>query len=196
MKKKLSIVLFLSFGLFLGYKGVKVVNANNLSTTSTSIENSTENSTLTTSTENTSTSTFVSTSESVLPSSTVSVENSSTLVVSSTDEIVEEEKFDLGKWLESIFTKEFLANLGSIGVSLLAVLKVAKDNKILSTQKITTPKEIAEMVKTELEKQEYNNFETYIKTETLSEEIIEKDSLTEEFDLNGKLVKLDVEKVA
>ncbi len=41
-----------------------------------------------------------------------------------------------------------------------------------------------------------NKFETYIKTETLSEEIIESDDLTEEFDLNGKLVKLDVEKVA
>ena len=45
-------------------------------------------------------------------------------------------------------------------------------------------------------KEVVNNFETYIKTETLSEEIIEKDNLTEEFDLNGKLVKLDVEKVA
>lgn len=73
-----------------------------------------------------------------------------------------EKEFDLGEWLSNIFTKEFIANLGSIGVSLLAVLKVAKDNKILGSQKVTTPKEIAEMVKNELEKQEYSNFENYV----------------------------------
>lgn len=73
-----------------------------------------------------------------------------------------EKKFDLGDWLSNIFTKEFIANLGSIGVSLLAVLKVAKDNKILGSQKVITPKEIADMVKKELEKQEYSNFENYV----------------------------------
>ena len=38
-------------------------------------------------------------------------------------------------------------------------------------------------------------FDDYIKKETLSLEIIEKDDLTEEYDLNGKLVKLDVERI-
>ena len=37
-------------------------------------------------------------------------------------------------------------------------------------------------------------FEEYIKKETLSLEVIEKDNLTEEYDLNGRIVKLDVEK--
>ena len=36
--------------------------------------------------------------------------------------------------------------------------------------------------------------EKMIKEETLSIEIIKKDNLTNEFDLNGKIVKLDVEK--
>ena len=39
------------------------------------------------------------------------------------------------------------------------------------------------------------NFKDYIMKETLSEEIIEKDNLEEEFDLNGINVKLDVEKI-
>ena len=38
------------------------------------------------------------------------------------------------------------------------------------------------------------SFSDYIKKETLSLDIIEKDSLTNEYDLNGKIVKLDVEK--
>ena len=38
-------------------------------------------------------------------------------------------------------------------------------------------------------------FDEYIKKETLSLEIIEKDDLSDEYDLNGKLVKLDVERV-
>ena len=38
-------------------------------------------------------------------------------------------------------------------------------------------------------------FNDYIKKETLSLDIIEKDDLTNEYDLNGKMVKLDVEKV-
>ena len=38
-------------------------------------------------------------------------------------------------------------------------------------------------------------FDEYIKKETLSLEIIEKDDLTNEYDLNGRIVKLDVEKV-
>lgn len=83
-------------------------------------------------------------------------------ILTENDIVSNEEEFDIGEWLSNIFTKEFIANLGSIGVSLLAVLKVAKDNKILGSQKITTPKEIAEMVKQELEKQEYSNFENYV----------------------------------
>ena len=39
-----------------------------------------------------------------------------------------------------------------------------------------------------------NMFDEMIKDETLSIEIIRKDNLTEEFDLNGILVKIDVEK--
>ena len=40
-----------------------------------------------------------------------------------------------------------------------------------------------------------NKFEEYIKSETLSIEIIESDKLDNEYDLNGKNVKLDVERV-
>ena len=40
-----------------------------------------------------------------------------------------------------------------------------------------------------------NKFEDYIKKETLSLEIIEKDNLEKEYDLNSHIVKLDVEKV-
>ena len=91
------------------------------------------------------------------------ITSSETSQISTENDIISnEEEFDIGEWLSNIFTKEFIANLGSIGVSLLAVLKVAKDNKILGSQKITTPKEIAEMVKQELEKQEYSNFENYV----------------------------------
>ncbi|MBP3635256.1 MAG: isoleucine--tRNA ligase [Bacilli bacterium] len=45
-------------------------------------------------------------------------------------------------------------------------------------------------------KEVIDNFKDYIMKETLSEEIIKKDDLTMEYDLNGNIVKLDVEKVA
>lgn len=94
--------------------------------------------------------------------SEITLENSEITSEEIVVEDTEEKEFDLGEWLSNIFTKEFIANLGSIGVSLLAVLKVAKDNKILGSQKVTTPKEIADMVRKELEKQEYSNFENYV----------------------------------
>ena len=134
MKKKLLAVLFLSCGIFLGTQTIKSVNASEIVSTSETSENTFEN-------------------------SDIQVEEE---ITSETTESTIEEEFDIGEWLSSIFTKEFIANLGSIGVSLLAVLKVAKDNKILGSQKITTPKEIAEMVKEELSKQEYSNFENYV----------------------------------
>ena len=40
-----------------------------------------------------------------------------------------------------------------------------------------------------------SKFEDYIKSETLSIEIIESDKLDNGYDLNGKNVKLDVERV-
>ena len=40
-----------------------------------------------------------------------------------------------------------------------------------------------------------SSFEDMIKKETLSTELIKKDNLTEEFDLNGLIVKIDVERI-
>ncbi len=45
-------------------------------------------------------------------------------------------------------------------------------------------------------KEVIDSFKDYIMKETLSEEIIKKDDIKEEFELNGKIVKLDVKKVA
>ena len=144
MNKKLLVGLILASGLFIGTHSSKVVLANDESSIVTSSEVVSESTEVSSSIESTS-----------------SVE-STTVVESSTVLPPEEEEFDLGVWLEKTFTAEFFTNLGSIGVGIFALLKMYGQNKTLTTSKILTHQEIADLVLKEINKKENNNFSQYI----------------------------------
>ena len=142
MNKKLLVGLILASGLFIGTHSSKVVLANDESSIVTSSEVVSESTEVSSSIE----STTVVESSTVLPP----------------EENVEEEEFDLGVWLEKTFTAEFFTNLGSIGVGIFALLKMYGQNKTLTTSKILTHQEIADLVLKEINKKENNNFSQYI----------------------------------
>ena len=148
MNKKLLVGLILASGLFIGTHSSKVVLANDESSIVTSSEVVSESTEISSSIE----------SSTVVDSSTI-LESTTVLPP---EEIVEEEEFDLGVWLEKTFTAEFFTNLGSIGVGIFALLKMYGQNKTLTTSKILTPQEIADLVLKEMQKKENSNFAQYI----------------------------------
>ena len=118
--------------------------------------------------------------------------NESTEIVDSSSvlppEEVTEEEFDIGKWMEKTFTAEFFTNLGSIGVGIFALLKMYANNKSLTTSKILTPQEIADLVMKEINKKENNNFSQYVAPLT---ELV-KTSISSSKDL-AKIISLMIE---
>ena len=177
MKKKLLLSLFLFSGLFLAFNSHKEVKANDESSfisSSTTLEES---------------------SSEVISSSVVeessSIIESSTILESTpidTETPTEEEEFDIGVWLEETFTAEFFTNLGSIGVGLFAILKLVANNKQLTSSKILTPQEIADLVLKEINKKENNNFNAYIQPLT----DLVKTSIASSKDL-AKIISLMIE---
>lgn len=155
MKKKLLLGLILGCGIFLGTQSNKVVLANEIDTSTQTSEISTENTAISSEVEESS----VVESTTIIESTPVvsTTINESTTIVDET-----EEEFDLGVWLEETFTAEFFTNLGSIGVGIFALLKMYGQNKTLTTSKILTPQEIADLVLKEMQKKENSNFAQYI----------------------------------
>lgn len=155
MKKKLLLGLILGCGIFLGTQSNKVVLANEIDTSVQTSEISTENTAISSEIE-----------ESSVVESTTIIESTpvvSTTINESTTIVDEnEEEFDLGVWLEKTFTAEFFTNLGSIAVGIFALLKMYGQNKTLTTSKILTPQEIADLVLKEMQKKENSNFAQYI----------------------------------
>lgn len=165
MKKKLLLGLILGCGIFLGTQSNKVVLANEIDTSTQTSEISTENTAISSEVEESSVVESTTIIEST-PVVSTTINESTTIVDSSSvlppEEIVEEEEFDLGVWLEKTFTAEFFTNLGSIGVGIFALLKMYGQNKTLTTSKILTPQEIADLVLKEMQKKENSNFAQYI----------------------------------
>ena len=155
MKKKLLLGLILGCGIFLGTLSNKVVLANEIDTSTQTSEISTENTAISSEIEESS----VVESTTIIESTPVvsTTINESTTIVDET-----EEEFDLGVWLEEKFTAEFFTNLGSIAVGIFALLKMYGQNKTLTSSKILTPQEIADLVLKEINKKENNNFSQYI----------------------------------
>lgn len=164
MKKKLLLGLILGCGIFLGTQSNKVVLANEIDTSTQTSEISTENTAISSEVEESSVVESTTIIEST-PVVSTTINESTTIVDSSSvlppEENIEEE-FDLGVWLEKTFTAEFFTNLGSIGVGIFALLKMYGQNKTLTSSKILTPQEIADLVLKEINKKENNNFSQYI----------------------------------
>ena len=164
MKKKLLLGLILGCGIFLGTQSNKVVLANEIDTSTQTSEISTENTAISSEIEESSVVESTTIIEST-PVVSTTINESTTIVESSNvlpPEENTEEEFDLGVWLEKTFTAEFFTNLGSIGVGIFALLKMYGQNKTLTTSKILTPQEIADLVLKEMQKKENNNFGQYI----------------------------------
>lgn len=164
MKKKLLLGLILGCGIFLGTQSNKVVLANEIDTSTQTSEISTENTAISSEVEESSVVESTTIIEST-PVVSTTINESTTIVDSSSvlppEENIEEE-FDLGVWLEETFTAEFFTNLGSIAVGIFALLKMYGQNKTLTTSKILTPQEIADLVLKEMQKKENSNFAQYI----------------------------------